>query len=86
MPLKVQTLAGSAFLVSLLFATAVTTPQADGQGARSTGAGSAWPTYGGNLASHRYSSLDQINKDNFNSLEIAWRLQTNAFGPRPDSL
>ena len=27
-----------------------------------------WPTYGGNLASHRYSPLDQINKDNFNKL------------------
>ena len=34
----------------------------------------------------RYSPLDQINKDNFSKLQIAWRLNTDAFGPRPDSL
>ena len=27
-----------------------------------------WTTYGGNLASHRYSPADQITKDNFNQL------------------
>ena len=37
------------------------------------------------LASTRYSPLDQINKDNFSKLKIAWRLNTNAFG-RPDTL
>ena len=47
---------------------------------------SNWPTYGGNLASHRYSPLDQITKDNFNTLEIAWRLKTDFLGPRPDTL
>ena len=45
-----------------------------------------WPTYGGNLASHRYSPADQITKDNFGKLEIAWRLKTDPFGPRPDTL
>ena len=45
-----------------------------------------WPTYGGNLASHRYSPADQITKDNFNRLEIAWRLKTDFLGPRPDTL
>src|SRR3954469_14182669 len=34
-----------------------------------------WPTYGGDLASTRYSPLDQINKDNFSKLEVAWRLK-----------
>lgn len=53
---------------------------------RSTGPDTAWTTYGGNLASQRYSPLDQITKDNFNNLEIAWRLKTNFLGPRPDSL
>jgi quinoprotein glucose dehydrogenase len=46
----------------------------------------AWPTYGGNLASHRYSPADQITKDNFSKLEIAWRLKTDFLGPRPDTL
>ena len=45
-----------------------------------------WKTYGGDLASMRYSPLDQIDKDNFSKLQIAWRLKTDAFGPRPDSL
>ena len=45
-----------------------------------------WPTYGRNLASHRYSPLDQINKDNFADLQVAWRLGTNNLGPYPERL
>jgi quinoprotein glucose dehydrogenase len=43
-----------------------------------------WPTYGGDLASTRYSPLDQINRDNFNKLEVAWRFRTESLGPRPE--
>ena len=43
-----------------------------------------WPTYSGDLAGTRYSPLDQINADNFNDLEIAWRLPTMSFGPTPE--
>jgi quinoprotein glucose dehydrogenase len=43
-----------------------------------------WTTYGGDLASTRYSPIDQINKDNFNKLEVAWRFKTDALGPRPE--
>jgi quinoprotein glucose dehydrogenase len=57
-----------------------------GQSAPSGVAGGEWPTYGGNLASQRYSPLDQINQDNFKDLEIAWRLRTDFLGPRPDTL
>ena len=46
----------------------------------------AWTTYGGNLASQRYSPADQITKENFDQLEIAWRLKTDSLGPRPDTL
>ena len=45
---------------------------------------SEWPTYGADLASTRYSILDQINAENFNELEVAWRLKTDNFGPRPE--
>jgi quinoprotein glucose dehydrogenase len=45
-----------------------------------------WTTYGGDLASTRYAPFDQINRDNFSKLQIVWRLNTNAFGPRPDIL
>ncbi|MCC7044554.1 MAG: PQQ-binding-like beta-propeller repeat protein [Acidobacteria bacterium] len=48
--------------------------------------GVQWPTYGGNLASHRYTPLAQITKDNFDQLEIAWRLKTDFLGPRRDTL
>src|SRR5438046_6195763 len=53
-----------------------------GQPARPKGA--EWPTYGGDLASTRYSPLDQITGDNFNKLEVAWRFKTDALGPRPE--
>ena len=45
-----------------------------------------WRTYGGDLASRRYSAIDQITAANFNQLEIAWRLKTDMFGPAPDFL
>ena len=35
-----------------------------------------WPTYGGDLGSSKYSPLDQITKDNFSRLRIAWRAKT----------
>lgn len=35
-----------------------------------------WPTYGGDLASTKYSPLDQITKDNFSRLKLAWRAKT----------
>ncbi len=43
-----------------------------------------WQTYGGDLASTRYSPLDQIDARNFSDLEIAWRFKTDNFGPRPE--
>ena len=45
-----------------------------------------WNTYGADLASTRYSPLDQINKDNFSKLQIAWKLNTNNLGATPDRL
>jgi quinoprotein glucose dehydrogenase len=51
-----------------------------------TGPTTTWPTYGGDLASRRYSDASEITKDNFSKLEIAWRLKTDFLGPRPDPL
>jgi glucose dehydrogenase len=42
-------------------------------GAQSRTKPGEWTSYGGDLASRRYSPLDQINKDNFGKLEVAWR-------------
>ncbi len=43
-----------------------------------------WRTYGADLANTRYSPLDQIDKSNFNTLEVAWRFKTDNLGPRPE--
>jgi quinoprotein glucose dehydrogenase len=43
-----------------------------------------WRTYGGDLASTRYSPLDQIDATNFSQLEVAFRFRTESLGPRPE--
>ena len=43
-----------------------------------------WRHFAGTLNSQRYSALDQINGTNFNKLQLAWRLDTDRFGPRPE--
>src|SRR3954464_6808190 len=43
-----------------------------------------WRTYGGDLASTRYSPLAQVTATNFNKLEVAWRFKTDPLGPRPE--
>ena len=43
-----------------------------------------WRTYGGDLASTRYSPADLITADNFNDLEVAWSLRTDNFGAEPE--
>ncbi|MGH7500881.1 MAG: PQQ-binding-like beta-propeller repeat protein [Longimicrobiales bacterium] len=40
-----------------------------------------WRYWGADLWSTRYSPLDQINAENFNSLEIAWQWSAAPFGP-----
>src|SRR5262245_45624149 len=44
----------------------------------------AWPTYGGDLGSTRYSPLEQINASNFGTLELAWRFSVANMGPTPE--
>ncbi|HEU4389923.1 MAG TPA: hypothetical protein VFV34_19125, partial [Blastocatellia bacterium] len=43
-----------------------------------------WPHYTADLAGTRYSPLDQINGENFNKLEVAWRFKTDNLGTRPE--
>jgi quinoprotein glucose dehydrogenase len=54
------------------------------RGSRSTSTGE-WITWGGDAGYMRYSPLDQINKDNVKTLEIAWRWKALPQGTRPDS-
>jgi quinoprotein glucose dehydrogenase len=43
-----------------------------------------WPSYGGDLGHTRYAPLDQIDAENFGSLEVAWRFSTVNLGPVPE--
>ena len=43
-----------------------------------------WPSYTGDIRGSRYSPLDQINAQNFNDLEVAWRFKTDSLGTRPE--
>jgi quinoprotein glucose dehydrogenase len=43
-----------------------------------------WLNNRGDLASTSYSPLDQINRDNFKTLRIAWRWKSDNFGPSPE--
>ena len=58
-------------------------PASNGTPVHSTKNGE-WPHYTGDLAGTRYSPLDQINADNFNKLEVAWRFKTDNLGTRPE--
>ncbi|PYR16963.1 MAG: quinoprotein glucose dehydrogenase [Acidobacteria bacterium] len=79
MPRRIRLLGVSLAILVAVFA--VTNGRLSGQ----TGAPAReWRTWGGELANTKYSPLDQINKDNFNKLEVAWRFKTDALGPRPE--
>src|SRR3954467_3174409 len=60
------------------------------QGLRGQGSGQPstrngdWPHYTADMKGTRYSPLDQINRSNFNQLEVAWRFKTDNLGPRPE--
>jgi quinoprotein glucose dehydrogenase len=45
-------------------------------GATPSTVGGEWPTYGGDLAGTKYSPLDRITRENFASLQIAWRTKS----------
>src|SRR5437660_12096059 len=55
--------------------------QSPGQPSTETG---DWPSSSGDTRGSRYSPLDQINADNFNKLEVAWRFKTDNLGTRPE--
>ena len=48
--------------------------------APAAGPDTEWRHYANDLASTRYSPLDQINADNFGDLEIAWSFKTDSLG------
>src|ERR1043166_9208449 len=43
-----------------------------------------WAYYTADVKGTRYSPLDQVNAQNFNQLEVAWRFKTDNLGTRPE--
>lgn len=68
------------FAVLAAVAALAVAPSATGQSGTSVYEGD-WPLYHGGEFSQRYSPLDQINADNVQELEIAWRFSTQGIGP-----
>jgi hypothetical protein len=69
-----------ATIAPMIYLLCVAVPASAQSGAKN----GEWRTYGGDLASTRYSALDQINAENFNKLAVAWRFKTDSLGPRPE--
>ena len=85
--MRILRLAGLVVLFAVtvfVFSLGSSNADAQGQAGAPKGPTTSWTTYGSNLASHRYSPADQINKDNFSKLEIAWPFKTENLGPRPE--
>ena len=64
----------------ILWALSTMTPATAQSGSKA----GEWRSYGADLASTRYSPLDQINAGNFKTLEVAWRFKTDNLGPGPE--
>src|SRR5687767_11584377 len=58
-------------------------PEGQATGIPSTKNGD-WTHYTADMRGTRYVPLDQINADNFNKLEVAWRFKTDNLGTRPE--
>src|SRR3974377_1073196 len=80
------TLLSSLILVPLVIAAGALSAQSQGVNAEPSIAAkpSEWRYLNSDPQSTRYAPLDQINKDNFKDLKIAWRWKP-AIGPAPPS-
>ena len=63
-------------VIASVFLTTRTTAQ---QGAKN----GEWRMYGGDEGSTRYSSLDQINRDNIKNMRVAWVWKSDSLRPNP---
>lgn len=72
----------AAAILILLCVTSLTTPMSTAQGLDAAAMlkppTDTWPTYNGDYSGRRYSTLDQINVGNVNSLTLAWIFPTHA--------
>src|SRR6059036_3596048 len=74
----------SAFSLTAALATIAATAILSGQSGLPSTKNGEWTHYTADVRGSRYSPLDQINADNFNQLEVAWRFKTDNLGTRPE--
>src|SRR5262249_24349922 len=87
-PLTRRTMMGSSAATLALAATPLAQSLAQAPAAGPPAAGPAntdWTAPSATNGATRYAPLDQINATNFNSMEVAWRFNTDNFGLRPDA-
>src|SRR5262245_13280805 len=75
------------FLFALVAGTLISSSlsgQSPSAGFVATTKNGEWQSYTGDTRGWRYSPLDQINAQNFNDLEVAWRFKTDSLGTRPE--
>src|SRR6059036_599255 len=72
-------------IAAVLLAALASIPRLAGQStAMPSTKNGEWPMYTADMHGSKYSPLDQINGDNFNKLEVAWRFKTDNLGTRPE--
>ncbi len=76
MPAHISDRVSAILLASLLWASPATAQYGAKEG--------EWRFYGGDAGSTKYSALGQIDRNNVNDLQIAWRWRAENFGPRPE--
>src|SRR6476660_5411778 len=71
-------------LAALIGTGGILSAQSTPSGFLATTKNGEWQSYTGDTRGWRYSPLDQINAQNFNDLEVAWRFKTDNLGTRPE--
>ena len=79
--IRAGSLIASVVCLGLSACTTTATTQSTGRFGAQDG---EWRTYSGDLAGTRYSALDQIDAENFDTLKVAWRFTTEHLGSRPE--
>ena len=70
--------------MSHLFTLGIALFSSPGVSAQQGAPAGEWPSYGGDLGHTRYAPLEQIDAENFDQLDVAWRFKTDNLGPSPE--
>ncbi|MDO8794331.1 MAG: PQQ-binding-like beta-propeller repeat protein, partial [Vicinamibacterales bacterium] len=69
--------------IGLALAAAIAGPPSSLHAQRGAANGE-WRHFGGDAGGTKYAPLDQITRENFPTLKVAWRFKTENFGAKPE--